>query len=63
MESRVISSAEAHTLDNEKTELEGLRGVLEDTVSHVGRYYAQTYCFSVRFEADDTSAFHDTAYF
>lgn len=46
-------------LAREKQEVSGLRAKLEDTIDQRGRCYDGVLCFSVIFEADDTSACRD----
>jgi hypothetical protein len=40
-----------------------VRQILEETLAYMGSYYSNHFSFSIRFEADDTSAARDTAHF
>ena len=40
-----------------------MREILEEALAQRGRYYSNHFSFSIRFEADDTSAARDTTHF
>ncbi|KAI9782686.1 MAG: hypothetical protein M1839_004673 [Geoglossum umbratile] len=47
----------------DRNEAQAVREVIEEAVAHRGRYYSGSFAFSIRFEADNTSAFRDIAHF
>ena len=44
-------------------QLQAVRETLERSIAQTGRHYSDYFTFAIRFEADDTSAFRDTAHF
>ena len=47
----------------DKARANAMREILEEALAQRGRYYSNHFSFSIRFEADDTSAARDTTHF
>ena len=54
----IMPTTSTQTSQDQRTE--ELRQTLEEAIAHRGRYYSDFTSFSIRFEADDTSAYRDT---